>query len=395
MPMDIFSVKLDIKNQSVRQQLETILSSVEGFRIRERHAPGFSDLLIVEVGEDLRVGEDFKEDLQHLNSIIPPDVAGEIILTSSRTDQTVLLQALRVGVKEFLPQPIEEAEARAALLRYKARRRESDPRKKKDGEIIDILAAKGGVGATTIAVNLATSLIEHEGVEWVALVDMHPQCGEIPLFLDIDPLHHWGEVVKDIDHLNSTSLMDALSKHSSGIYVLPSPHRLEEMGDLNPAALVKILGMMREMFEYVIIDSGQSINYDITRKVLEIADRVFLITVMNLPSLTIARRNLEAFDRLDYPMGKVKIIINRYLKTQEISLKEVADTLNLEPFWLIPNDYNTCMSSLNQGRSISSMNSGSLINKSFKNLAATFVESSEKEEGQGGRPWWKFWESRK
>jgi len=389
MPIDIASVKLDIKNQSIRQQLEAILSSMDGFRIRERQAPGFCDLHIVEVSEDLKLGEDAKEELQHLNSHFPPEVAGEIILTSSRADQTFLLQVMRAGVKEFLPQPLNEDEARAALLRYKVRKRAADLGKKRDGEIIDILAVKGGVGATTIAVNLATCLIEQDGVGSVALVDMHPQCGEIPLFLDIDHTHHWGEVVKNIANLNPTYLMSILSKHSSGVYVLPSPPRLEEMGELNPAAMSKIMEMLKDMFEYVVIDSGQSINYEVTRKVLDMADRVFLVMVMNLPSLTIARRNIEAFDRLDYPMDKVKIIINRYLKTPEISLKDVENALGLKPFWLIPNDYNACMSSLNQGRSISSMNPGSLISKAFKSLAATLTETPEKEEGHTGGSWWK------
>ena len=89
------------------------------------------------------------------------------------------------------------------------------------------MGSKGGVGTTTIAVNLATSLHELKGSPSVVLVDMNPLLGEIPLFLNIKASFDWGELVKNINRVDSTFLMSILAKHTSGIYVLPAATALD------------------------------------------------------------------------------------------------------------------------------------------------------------------------
>ncbi len=85
-----------------------------------------------------------------------------------------------------------------------------------------MLGSKGGVGTTTVSVNLAVALSNSKRHS-VALLDMNTVFGEIPLFLEIQPKFHWGEITKNIDRLDDTFLMNVLSKHSSGVHILPSP----------------------------------------------------------------------------------------------------------------------------------------------------------------------------
>lgn len=390
MPIDIISVKMDVGNPVIHEQITAILASLNEFYVRKSSTMGVADLIVVEVNEDLKLGAAAKDDLTRLNDLYPPDVAAEVILTSPRSDPAVLLQTLRLGVKEFLPQPIDEAETKAAFVRSKQRRQESLAQNRKVGEVIDILAAKGGAGATTISVNLAACLKAAGGVERVALVDMNPVFGEVPLFLDLRPSHHWGEIVKNIDRLDPMYLSDMLVAHASGLQILPSPPKMEEIGTVSPMAMASIVEMLKGMFEYVVIDSGQSITLEVTRRVLEVSDRVFLVTVMNLPSLTVAKRNLETFDRLDYPMDKVKMVVNRYLKTPEISLEDVHEILEIKPYWLIPNDYQSCMSSLNQGKSLMALDPATPISKAFKGLASAVVGSSARSGKANRGSFWKW-----
>lgn len=386
MPIDIISVKLEINNPKVKEKLEAIISSVEGFRIQGPGVSGSADLLILETGEDIKKG------FQLLDSLLTSGVATEIFLTSSRTDQEILIQALRMGVKEFFPQPLKDAEVKTALLKFKDRRKESGPKEKRNGKIIDLIAAKGGVGTTTIAVNLATSLVELKEVGLVALVDMNPQLGEIPLFLDIEPTYHWGDIAKNINRMDTTYLMSVLSKHPSGVYLLPSPPRMEDVAEINPQNVLKILDVMKEVFDFIVIDSGQALN-NIAVRVLDVSDSVFLISVLNLPCLANAKRLLETFYKLNYPLEDVKIIVNRYLKNSEISLKDAENSLDKKPFWVIPNDYSTAMSSLNQGKPISAVDPRSEISKSFRTLANALIEKGEDKEETDTR--WKFWKTRK
>ncbi len=167
-------VKLDIKQEKVKVEFEEIVSSTDGFQIEKNSTPPSFDLLILEIGEDL------KKEFQLITNIQDSGMAREIFLTSSRFDPDLLIQAIRAGAKEFFPQPIKKEEVRLALSKFRDRREKVGigREKRKKGKIIDVIGSKGGVGNTTIAVNLAASLIESGGSPLVALIDMNLLFGE-------------------------------------------------------------------------------------------------------------------------------------------------------------------------------------------------------------------------
>jgi pilus assembly protein CpaE len=370
MTENIISVRLEIKSQKVKEKLAEIISSIEEFRVIGEHdTPRSSDLLILEVGEDL------KREFERIHALVDSGVAAEVFLTSARSEPEILIQALRAGIKEFLSQPLHAEEVKEALLRFKDRQKKPDKKNKRNGEIIDVVGSKGGVGGTTVAVNLATSLIELEGVTSVALVDMDAQCGEIQLFLEMKPEPHynWGEITRNISRLDDTFLMSILSKHPSGVYLLPAPDPLRESVEISKEDLDKTMRLMRTIFDFVVIDSGQLPN-EISRWILDISDAILLISVLTLPSLASTKRLLNQLERAGYGLEDVKLIINRYLEKSEISLKEVEKTLGRAPFWLIPNDYRTAMSALNQGKPLAEVSYKAEISKNFRQLAATFID---------------------
>ena len=281
MDQNVIVIRFEIKQPKVKEDLEEVISSMEGFEIQNSGTPSPCDLLILEIGEDPQ------KEFQLMHNIQDSGVAREIFLTSSHLDPNLLLQALRAGAKEFFPQPIKREEVKEALLKFKERRErvKFDGEKKKKGKIIDVIGSKGGVGTTTVAVNLATSLIESEGSPLVALIDMNLLFGEIPIFLNIESAFNWGEVAKNISRLDSTYLMSILSKHSSGVYVLPSPTGLDGVNVATPEIIEKLLGLMRNVFDFIVIDGGQSLD-DISLKILEMSDTVLLVAILSLPCLT-------------------------------------------------------------------------------------------------------------
>ena len=194
MPPDTISVKLEIKNQKVREEFLEVISSVEGFQVVQRsYDPAHVDLLIFEIGSDL------EKEFQLIHSLQGLGTVGEVFLTSPHSDPAVLVQAIRTGAKEFFSQPINREEVRQALERFEERRGKSKGQSNaKKGLIINVTGAKGGVGTTTIAVNLAVSLAKAKSLQSVALIDMNLLFGETPLFLDIEPTYHWGEIAKNI-----------------------------------------------------------------------------------------------------------------------------------------------------------------------------------------------------
>ena len=190
-----------------------------------------------------------------------------------------------------------------------------------------------------MAVNLAVSLAEKKSVQSVALIDMNLLFGDIPLFLEIEPKYNWSEITKNISRLDDTFLKNILSVDVSGVCVLPSPSYLSKQHMATPAIMERLLIVMRRMFDYVIVDGGQSLG-DISLKILGLSDTVLLISILSLPCLSNTNKLLRTFHDLGFPPDEnIRVIVNRYLKKSDISVKDAEISLEKEIFWTIPNDY--------------------------------------------------------
>jgi pilus assembly protein CpaE len=359
-------IRTEIKNPGNKKEVEEILAQTEGCVLQASDQEGPCDLLIIDIGEDLQ------KDFMIIHSKLNSGEAGDVFVTSSRTEPEVLIQALRSGVKEFLPQPLNPEEVRTALNKYRDKKFNITLSRGR-GKIIDLVGTKGGVGTTTIAVNLATSLHALKGNPSVVLVDMNPLLGEIPLFLDIKASFDWGELVKNINRVDSTFLMTILAKHPSGVFVLPAATALD--GVLATGEVIeKLLSLMLMAFDYVVIDSGKHLN-NASLKVLKSADLVLMVSILDLGSMTNTRRLLKTFQNIGFPRKeKTEIIINRFQKRTMITLDEATKTLNKKIFCLLPNDYQTSVSAINQGKPISILEPKSDLARNFVRLASMIAD---------------------
>jgi pilus assembly protein CpaE len=372
MAVDTISVGLDIKNEGLRGEFAEIIAAQHGFYLTQHDYHRAADLLILELNEDR--GKTFSQ----VQAILGASPYTEIFLTSAYADSEVLLEVLRAGVKEFIPQPINRAELEEALLRFKERHREKKPAPVKRGKLITIIGSKGGVGTTTIAVNLAVSLLQVNPDCSVVLVDLNPQFGDAALFLDMESSHTMGDVAKNIGRLDETFLMSILSKHSSGLYLLPSANAVEEIGLLTPEAAEKTLDLLQTMFDYVVIDSGESLA-DTTLATLNISPTIFLVCTLTLPVLRNTKRLLNILSHLHYPTDNISIIVNRYEKHTEVSLKDMEEVLGRKAAWMIPNDYFTTMNAINKGQPLFTISGRADVTKNFLKLAQT-LRIGEQEE---------------
>jgi pilus assembly protein CpaE len=376
------TVKLEVKNEKVRGQLAAIISSMEEFLFQESSASQPPDLLILEMGDDPAKDFDYLKRTKALGG------AREFFLTSNNASPEILIQAMRMGVKEFLPQPIKEADVRAALAKMRDSG-ETPPviagGKQRKGEIINVIGSKGGVGTTTVAVNLATTLAGMDSEKSVALIDMNLLFGEIPLFLSIESVFDWMEVAKNIARIDSTYLLSVLSRHASGVHVLPSPAKVLDEYRVTPQVIEALLVQMRSMFDYIVIDSGQVLD-DISRTILKLSDSLIIVTLLSLPCLINVKRLLDTFQKFGYPLDpNIHILINRYHKRSMITLDDAEKSLKKKVFWNIPNDFQTTMSAINQGKPLAVMDPVSEITDSFKELTARISGKDQKKKSR--LPW--------
>lgn len=373
-------VELKVKNPKVTEELTKVIASIEGFRLDKRFPDKPCDLLILEIGDDL------KEEFKLIHTMQSSKKVGSIYLTSSRLEPEVLIEALRAGAREFFSQPIKVEEVRRALLKFKeTRTKHTDVKaKKRKGKLIHIIGSKGGVGVTTIAVNLAAGLVGHD--RSVALVDMNLTFSELPIFLDVKESFDWAEIGKNISRVDSTLLKSSLYKHPSGIFLLTSPTGLDGVNQTTPDTIGKLMEVMQSTFEYTIIDGGPLLE-DLSLKTMEIADTVIVVGVLNLLSLNNIKRLLWTFQNLGYPKKEtIKIILNRYEKDPVLTVKESEQSIDHSFSWLIPNDFKTTMTAINLGKIILEVGKNTDISKSFRDLAASILGGSVPEKEKTG-----FW----
>jgi pilus assembly protein CpaE len=370
MSKDFISVRIESNNPSTRKALEEILTSVNGYELQKPEELDSPDLLILEIGEELQ-----KEFLL-IHSIMNRGEVKDVFVTSSRTEPEVIIQALRSGVKEFFTQPLNKEEVQAALEKFRDKTIKPILSRSR-GKIIDLVGSKGGVGTTTIAVNLATSLHELEGSPSVALLDINPLLGELPLFLDIKTYFDWGELVKNINRVDSTFLMSIMAKHSSGIYVLPGATVLD--GVIATAEVIeKLLDLLQTTFDYIVIDSGKHLN-NTSLKILRSADKVLVVSILDLPCLTNTRRLLKIFQDLGFPKReRTEVVVNRLQKKSMITIEEAEKSLNRKIFWSFPNDYQITMSAINQGKPLSTIDPKAELAKRIRGLSSQLAGKSEK-----------------
>jgi pilus assembly protein CpaE len=385
--------RLDIKNPSVKTKLEEIIQATEGLQVLGSRDPSQADLVIVELGRDM------DRDLQSLQAEIEQGASHELFVTCENIDRGVVAKAIRAGAKEYLAQPLDESEVKQALERCIKRR--TDYKEKlpaKFGQVVHVIGSKGGVGTTTIAVNLAVSLAEGTDLVSVALVDMNTVFGEIPLFMDIEPEHHWGEAAKNMHRLDSSFLMNILVKHDSGVYVLPSPSHLDFDKAATGEVIPQLLGFMTKVFDFVVIDGGNTLG-DPSLSALQMADQVFLVCNQCLPGLANANKLMKSFQQIGYPeKARVKVIVNRYKASAGISAKNAEEGIGQPVFWTIPSDSESTMAAINEGKVLSQIVRRSSVTKAIRGLAGTLVvEEAGGEPVQAKNRWSlpKLWQSRK
>lgn len=362
-------IKIITKNQILKKKFEAIINSVEGFEVQPEGEEQAADLLIFELGSD----PDY--DFEIVQSMLQSGAAEEVFLTAEKSNPDLLIKAMRVGAREFFAQPIKDEEVKEALRRL--RQEGSLIKRIKLSRVINVVGSKGGVGTTTVAVNLATSLVEITGPDSVVLVDMNLATPETPLFLNLKPGYHWGKIAQNITRLDPTFMMSVLNKHSSGVYSFSSS-RFSDQETVSPEVVERVINILRRMFNFIVIDSGGVIE-STYRRILQLSDIILLVINLTLPCATNAKKILEMFEYWGYPpREKIYLVVNRYLKNSQIPLSDLEESLNHKVFWTIPNDYPNSLAAINKGEPLITLAPKAQLTESFRKLAVMLAGKEQK-----------------
>ena len=308
-----------------------------------------------------------------------------VLVVSSSSDGSLILRAMRAGAKEFLTEPVRIDDLLAALGRISERRFGHGENRPRGSHVIVVAGAIGGVGTTSLAVNLGCVLAgdEHNSV---ALVDLDLCLGDADVFLDAIPDYTLVDVAQNVTRLDFTLLKRSLTKHASGLYLLPRPVQLEDISLITPDDLRRVIGLLKATFTHLILDLSKSYG-PIDLIGLEMANHILLVTQLDLPCLRNVVRLMMSFGEMEGITDKVKIIVNRAgLESGQITLKKAEETIGKEIFWQLPNDYRTMVDVRNNGVPLIEQAPKAAITQSFTGLAK-LLAGGEKEpaEAEAGK----------
>ncbi len=269
-----------------------------------------------------------------------------IIALSQRTDGQVILRAMRAGAGEFISTPIQIEELFQALDRVSSVGLAAG--RNKPGITVAVTGSSGGVGSTTIAVNLACAMARDPSNS-VVLVDLDLAVGDADVFLDTIPDYTLLDVAQNIGRLDLAMLRKSLTKHESGVYLLPRPIHLEDMDSISTEDFRKVISLLKASFSHLVLDLSKSFGrLDLVS--MQMADQTLLLTQLDLPCLRNVVRILNSMEHHSGITEKMKIVVNRSgLDRSQISSNNAEETINKPIFWRIPNNYSVVSESRNNG----------------------------------------------
>jgi pilus assembly protein CpaE len=222
------------------------------------------------------------------------------------------------------------------------------------------------VGATVVACQLAAAL-QALGSRTV-VVDLNYPLGDVALHFDVRPTYTLAHVVKQADELDATYLRGLLQGHRSGVQILAAPERVEEAELVRGVHVERVISILREEFDFVVLDVSRSWN-EASVRALDLASEILLITSLDVPTLNHARQHLDLLRRLGHSDAKIHPIANRYSRRDAVTDKEFAQFLGRAPDTHLPNDYPNTVGSVNEGRPLGEVAPRSALHQAYVALA--------------------------
>lgn len=329
----------------------------EGLKIIQKTSP---NIVILEV-DNLERGI---EEIQYLHANYPQLT---VIVTSYEKNPEWILKLMRAGAVEYLLRPVTQDELIQSLTKV-GRFWFAAPEEKQQqaGKIIAVYYPTGGVGVTTVSVNIAAELASPRTK--VALVDLNLFAGDISTFLDVNPSYTLSSVTNNIARLDATFLMGVMTRHSSGPYVLTEPTEVDEAINITPEQVNRLLQFLKGVFDYVVVDCGGQLS-GCTMAIMENANLIMFTTVLSLPTIKTSKRYLTAMERKGIRKDRLKLLINRYIPKADIQLKDAERVLGYPVFLAIPNEYENIIASINKGMPAVKLIPRASVSRAFANLA--------------------------
>jgi pilus assembly protein CpaE len=328
-----------------------------------------------------------------------------VVMMSVQGEADYLRRSMLAGAREFLTKPFSSDELTASIRQVYVRERDKQSRMaaivpvggggsggpdsdREPGVVVAVFSPKGGVGRTTVAVNLAVAAATELGKD-VVLVDGSFQFGDVGVLLNLNPKNKSiADLIPELDAGESDSLETFVIKHSSGIGVLLAPPSPEMAELITPASIKRVLEALRARHDLVVVDCTSWFN-DTTLGILDTADMILTMLSLEITSIKNMRLFLEVAEQLGYETGKVRLVLNRADSTLGIKVVDVENSIGRKIDHTIVSDGRSVVYALNRGVPFFLSNREAQVSHDILRLASAVVgerQPAPTEEAQKAAP---------
>jgi pilus assembly protein CpaE len=264
-----------------------------------------------------------------------------IMVVLPSLEPTLLMQAMHAGVTEVLADPLTQVDVESAIARATEKLQTTQ-----SGQVFGFVGAKGGVGTTTVAVNVASVLGGISKPNRTLLVDLHQSSGDTAVFLGADVRLSIVEALENTHRLDQAFLRSIVTPVGQGLDLLASPERpVASQGDV--ARLRTVLGFLPTVYRYTVLDLPRS---DATAlDALDNLDRIIIVANQELATVRNASR-IAATLRQRYGPERLLAVISRSDRHADIGQAEIERAIGTHVEHVFPSDYRTALQALHKGR---------------------------------------------
>jgi pilus assembly protein CpaE len=277
-----------------------------------------------------------------------------VVIVGDENTPKAYRYALQVGARDYLPYLVSTEillDSLEQACRWNVNRHDRQlvlqrDAEKNEGQIFTVFSTKGGVGKSTVSVNLAVALTMLTSRR-VALLDLDLQFGDVSIMLDMQP----GKTLYDLVCEQAAGELDVkpyIKTHKSGVDVLSAPAKPEQAEVISGEHIQKILKTLKVDYDYVVVDTCQLLEERVLTA-LDMSDEILLLATLDLPTIKNAKLCLDVMRALSYEESRIKLVVNRSSRTIGISPKDFEESLGKEIDYHIPSDGTLVISSANSG----------------------------------------------
>lgn len=354
---------------------------------------------IVVLDSPIGVESTANDDLVVLDGWLRQRPQVNVLLLSEDNSKALLTRAMRAGVREVLPLPPDAAELGQTLRRWSDRAKAqadalsaigprsatgtaANPTADKSrtspvqaGRLVAFMGCKGGNGTSFVAANMA-HIMASEFDKKCAFVDLDLQCGDASFYLGSGANKHTlSDLTRQIDRLDAQLLDSCLHAVSPRLNLLAAPHSMENAMAISPQDIEKVLTLVRNLHEHVVVDLPRNLNA-LTLKVLDMADVVYIVMQNQTPDVRDAQRLVSMMRALGLNDSKLRLVVNRFKPKGWVSLSELEKAVGLKVQQSIPSGQEWVDESLHMGQPLSTVNDHNPVMHALREVTGALLQSA-------------------